>query len=101
MNIESVSSIVYGAIDELNEELPLDRQIRKDETTVILGSKRELDSLALVNLVVIIEEQFEKEKSIFLNLTADTNLLDENSNLTTLGALIKHIAEVVEHRMTP
>ena len=52
-----VLQLIFGAIDEVNQQLPPEGRLAKSETAVITGSGGTFDSLSLLNLIVSAEEQ--------------------------------------------
>ena len=53
---------IYVAIDEVNEQLPEDQNLEKSLETVLLGSSGKLESVNLVNFLVVTEENLIMEK---------------------------------------
>ncbi len=56
-NYEKLLSVVYEALDVVNQMLPIEKQVSKSEDLEIFGKDAALDSLAQVNLLVAIEEK--------------------------------------------
>lgn len=87
---------VYAAIDEANidrvaEEPPLE----KSPSTPIHGGDSGLDSLGLVNFVVAVEENVEREFGAQIMLADDRSLSREPSPLRSVGALTDYIEELL------
>ncbi|HEX4997625.1 MAG TPA: hypothetical protein VFY29_05340 [Terriglobia bacterium] len=71
-NLKEVSlEIVYGAIDELNEQLPFGQKLVKDTSTALLGEGGKLDSIGLVNLMALLEEKCEQRCGKSMSLFDD------------------------------
>ena len=51
---KKIIQAIFNAIDELNNELDLQNQLKKDDETILLGKNSHLDSLGFVNSIVII-----------------------------------------------
>ncbi|HEY3862875.1 MAG TPA: hypothetical protein VGO59_13405 [Verrucomicrobiae bacterium] len=66
---DKVRNVVDGAIDRLNELMPAGGEVSKDPATVLLGQDGLLDSMGFINLVVALEEGFEKEFGRQVNLS--------------------------------
>jgi len=54
---ESVSAAIFRAVDTLNETLAETQQPRKSRDTVLIDTKGSVDSMALVNLIVFVEDR--------------------------------------------
>lgn len=86
---------VYLAVDHVNAQLRDGSQIVKDQSTPLLDGEGGIDSLALVNLVVALEEIVfdETEKSITI---ADENVYSSpDSPFRTLGSLAAYLDKMI------
>jgi len=87
-------ALVYQAVDHVNAQMP-DAKIVKDPSTPLLDSEGGIDSLALVNLVVALEQAVydETEKSITI---ADESIYSSpDSPFRTLGSLAQHLDKML------
>lgn len=57
MDRERALTLIYGAIDAVNQQLPAARRLAKDPATVIVGPGGALDSLGIVTFALALEEQ--------------------------------------------
>lgn len=65
MNTQArVKNAVVRAVDELNQLLPRDRRLPPSDDTALLGPDGGLDSLGLVNLIVLMERTVAQEFDI-------------------------------------
>ena len=95
---ERIRNIVLEAIDELNEQLPSDRQLGNSNETALFGKSGAVDSFGLVNLLVAIEEKIDHEFGVSINI-ADLNMIAWDSNpFKSIGNLIDHVASILERR---
>jgi acyl carrier protein len=94
---EAVREAVFHAIDELNRQLPRERHLAKSDTTPLAGPDGHLDSLGVVNLIVLVEQQLETRAGITINLI-DTELLEGGAALSTVETLGAFIAAAVDER---
>jgi acyl carrier protein len=83
-----MKEIVFKAIDELNDEFKT--SLKKSEETKLLG---EIDSLALVNLIVIIENLILQHKGKRITIADDRAFSQKNSPFKTVGSLISYLNE--------
>jgi acyl carrier protein len=81
----AVSAAIFRAVDTLNETLAKTQQIRKSGDTVLIDSKGSLDSMALVNLIVFVEDEMAQAFGRQLDLTGGDPF--EEQDLKTLGSM--------------
>jgi hypothetical protein len=58
---EKVLELVYSACDTLNRDLPDEDKIVKSKETILHGDGASVDSLTIINLMLEVEAQVEKE----------------------------------------
>lgn len=56
-----VLDAIFEAVDEVNEQLPKEKRLEKIGNSVLFGESGKLDSLALVNLFIGIEQKIEEK----------------------------------------
>ena len=61
MKIDKIEKTIFKAVDEINNQLSNNQQLTKSAKTVLYGKNGQLDSLGLVNLLVIIEQNIEDD----------------------------------------
>ena len=83
---ERVETAVFRAIDTLNETLAPTQQIRKARDTVLVDTAGSLDSMAVVNLMVFIEDELAQSLGLELDLTG-TDAFGQQ-DLKTVGSVI-------------
>lgn len=83
--------VVFAALDELNELRPADDKLPKTLETALVGDLGRLDSLAFVNLIVILEQRLEKVVQMPLTLLDDEQLDLSGSHFNTVEDLIAHL----------
>jgi acyl carrier protein len=81
-----VQTAVFRAIDTLNETLAQTQQVAKVRDTVLVDSTGSLDSMAVVNLLVFIEDELAQISTLQLDLTGADAF--EQEDLKTLGSVI-------------
>ena len=95
---ERIRNIVLEAIDDLNEQLPSDRQVGNSNETALFGKFGAVDSFGLVNLLVAIEERVDHEFGISI-IIADLNMIAWDSNpFKSIGNLIDHVTSILGKR---
>jgi len=96
---ERITSVVYDAIDELNEQFAEENRLEKTFETALLGSTGRLDSVGFVNLIVLVEEKCQDEFGLSISLTDDLGTGDDNP-LKTVGSFIDYLCRVVEEEIS-
>ena len=61
MKEDQVGSVVDSSVEELNGQLGVKDQLKMDPDTLLYGEGGPLDSLTLLNLLVIVEGRLEEE----------------------------------------
>ena len=83
--------IIFASIDELNLELDDNEKISKSEDTSLFGSGDSLDSLALINLITIIEQKIEEETGDYVSLADERAMSLDESPFKTVTTLKNYI----------
>lgn len=83
--------IIEEAIDEVNIEQALSGQISKSADTPLLGSNSNLDSLALVRLLLEVERLVEEKTGKSVVVVDEAAFESEQSPFATVGTLLRHI----------
>jgi hypothetical protein len=83
--------IVYDAIDVVNRQLPASKRLPKSPDTVIVGAGGSLDSLGIVNFVILLEEKVGEAFGTTVQLL-DEQMLVEDSPFQSIGTLTHYIA---------
>jgi acyl carrier protein len=92
---KQIENIIFTALTSLNAERDEDKKIDLKEDTVLFGKGSNLDSLALVSVVVDIETVFNSDYNLELSLTNDRAMSREVSPFSTVGTLRDYIFELV------
>ena len=89
---KEIREIIISGLYQIKEEMKdsLESQIHDD--TVLIGPRGILDSLGLVNLIVLTEQKFEEEFERIITI-ADEQTLSQNDNpFRTVRSLVDHIS---------
>ncbi len=93
MHIENkLKDILFGVIDELNGELPPERQLKKSLDTVLLGREGKLDSMGLVRFIVATEQKVTEALEVPVSLMDEKAFFQDYSPFQTVGTLLEFIA---------
>lgn len=82
---------IYEAIDEVNQQFPVDQHLEKALQTSLLGGKSKLDSLGFVTLVVAIEQKVEENLGAVINITDEVVVSHNEDPFETVGTLWDYI----------
>jgi acyl carrier protein len=75
---EELINIIYQSLDEVNEQLPDERQIQKSSEAALVGQAGGLDSLGFVNFIALVEEKCTQKYGVALSLTEVLTSQDNN-----------------------
>ena len=90
---------IYKSLDEINENLNDAQKLIKDKNTVLFGKDGQLDSLGLVNLLVIIEQNIEDEFDVSITIADEKAMSQKYSPFRTLGSLVDYIEMLLEEKL--
>lgn len=85
--IESVRDMIEQGTRPLPEVI--------DEATSLVGRQAVLDSLALVTLIVDLEQRIEEEYDAILTLTDDRAMSQSSSPFRTVGSLTAYLEQLL------
>ena len=83
--------IIDEAIDEINADQDASGQIDKSSDTPLLSVSSNVDSLALVRLLIAVERLVEEKTGKSVVVVDESAFEAEQSPFTTVGALERHI----------
>lgn len=87
---EQLKKIVFETINQFNKSNENQFKIKVDLKTNLIGPNSEIDSVALISLLVSIEDNIKKKLKKNL-VIADEKVFGNIKKLKTIGALLKHI----------
>lgn len=90
---QAVEAAVYHAIDLLNETLAETQHVAKSPRTVLVDRGGRLDSMAVVNLMVFIEDALASELELEIDLIGAHPLAPQD--LKTVGTLIDALCRIL------
>jgi acyl carrier protein len=99
---ERVSEAIYKAVDAFNEQSGKNHQLKKQPATILFGKGGQLDSLALVTLIIEVEEKVADELGVPIVLADERALSQKNSPFLTLQTLTQYVRLLIdEHERRP
>ena len=90
--LDMITQVLFETIDEVNEQLPDHQRMFKSLDTAVFGESGRLDSLELVNFILLIEQRIEEKFDASVSLVDEHTLSQSESPFRTVGALAQHIA---------
>jgi len=88
---KTIENTIINAVKEINDRLPKEQQIFKTSKTVLFGKNGQLDSLGLVNLLIIIEQNIEDEFDVSVTIADEKAMSQKHSPFRTIGTLTDYI----------
>ena len=90
-----IEELILGALNDVNEEQPEDEQIEVGPTTPLFGPNAQIDSLALVSVIVDVETALNVDYDLPISLTDDRAMTREISPFDDVQTLKDYIVELV------
>lgn len=91
MNDRDVVRLIFETIDEMNDFLPPGGQLQKSMETHLLGRQGKLDSLALVNFIVMLEQNIADEFGAAVALADEKAFSRDSSPFRTVQTLTDYV----------
>jgi D-alanine--poly(phosphoribitol) ligase subunit 2 len=90
---QPVIDAVNSAVDDLNEILDAGERLGKSPDEALIGKDARLDSLGLVNLIVLVEEKIQEKFGVGITLVDERAMSQSKSPFRTLGSLAEFVEE--------
>ncbi len=87
MQKSDIESLVLEAMQELNFQQEADKQLEIALETPLFGRHSKLDSLGLVNLIVMVEEKIADQLNVPITLADERAMSQKNSPFRTAQTL--------------
>lgn len=94
--MSKITDIILSSIEEFNDSSDLDSPISNDLEVKLFGSSGQLDSIGLVNLIVIIEEQIDDELDINISIASEKAMSQKRSPFRSIAALSEFVELLVQ-----
>ncbi len=91
----ALQELVVSGLREVIEQSGRPMPDTLDETTGLIGKQAVLDSLALVTLIVDLEQRVEETFGVALTLADDRAMSQKSSPFRTVGALVAYLEELI------
>ena len=90
-----ILNIIYEQTKELNEDLTHKVPLEKSENAPLFGRGGVLDSIALVSLIVAVEQAIEDEFDTALTIADEKAMSQKSSPFKTIGSLATYIQKLI------
>jgi len=90
---EQIVEVIYQSIDEFNEMS--DAAVEKNVDTPLVGKGSTLDSLGIVNLIVIIEENINSSFELSITIADEKAMSQKRSPFLNVGTLADYIFTIL------
>ena len=97
-NRKTIENLIITSVKEINEQLPQAEQLGQSTKTVLFGKDGKLDSLGIVTLVVIIEQNIEDEFDVSITIADERAMSQKYSPFRTIGSLADYIEMLLKEK---
>ena len=91
----AVTEVIFKAIREYNEQVPAHRRIPEAPETILFGRQGSLDSLGLVNLILLVEEHLNNDYRVAITLADERAMSQERSPFRDVQSLAGYICSLL------
>jgi len=91
----ALQQLVVAGLREVIEQSERPMPATLDEATGLVGKHAVLDSLALVTLIVDLEQRVEEELGVALTLADDRAMSQRSSPFRTVGSLVAYLEALI------
>lgn len=95
---EKIIGLIFNVVDEINQQLPKNNQLKKSTDTILFGKSGVLDSLGLVNFIVSTEQKVEEEFGTTISLTDEKAMSQKNSPFKSIRTLADYIISMLKEK---
>ena len=95
---DSIKKSILSAIAELNEDWNIPSLENPGQDTVLLGEQSKIDSMGLVILIALVEENIKEKLGVDLVLADDRAFSRNNSPFRSVGTLEEYVLECLHKR---
>jgi acyl carrier protein len=99
VNRETILTVLFECIDELNQQLGKDQRIGKSADAVLVADGKGLDSLGFVNLIALVEEKCQERFGKALILTDSYTNDNRRDPFESVGTLAEYIELALQDRL--
>lgn len=90
--------ILLKTLRKLNQQLPAERHIKISPDTILFGNRGELDSLGLVTLIILVEEQIADELGVEVTIADEKAMSLKNSPFRSVNTLSDYVGQILRKK---
>lgn len=94
-DIAQITESLLRAVDEVNQGLPPNKRVPREQNAVLFGMHAEVDSLVLINLVIVAERNIESDFGRTITLADERALLEEKSPFRSISSMADYVAKLL------
>ena len=98
-NKERILDAIFSALEETNQQLPSGGQLKKSPDTILFGRSGMLDSMALVSLIVSVEENIAEKLGIAITIADERAVSQKSSPFQTVKTLTDYTELLVNEKL--
>jgi acyl carrier protein len=91
MDQANLTAVILSAVGEFNEGVTGDRRIQETPEAMLFGRGGNLDSLGLVNLILMVEEHIQTSYGVTLTLADERAMSQERSPFRSVSSLAEYL----------
>ena len=95
---EKLSKAIFRAVHDFNQNLSAEERLEESIDTALFGESGKLDSLGLVNLIVLIEQEIEDEYGVSITIADERAISRKKSPFKTIRRLADYISLLLEEQ---
>ena len=96
---ERITHAVFEAMDDINRMRAKNQRLEPSLDAALMGPSSPLDSLALVNLIVAIEERVEEAFGVSISIADERARSQPDSPFASVRTLVGYIDSLLEGRV--
>ena len=95
MEINDIQTLIFESMKMLNEQFPDEKQLELKSDTILFGKGAKLDSLGLVNLIVLVEENTLDKLGKAITLADERAMSQKSSPFRTVQSLSEYMMKLL------
>lgn len=95
---EQIQTLVFDTLDEVNPQLPAEMRLARKTGEILFGRDGKLDSLALVTLIVAVEEKINTELGATISLADERAMSRQRSPFRTVESLVAYVQQLLDEQ---
>lgn len=95
---DKILKIIISAVKEINEERDAKVSIEQGSEAPLFGKDGGFDSLALVSLIVAVEQEIEDELGLNISLADEKAVSQAKSPFKTIGSLAQYAKHLINEQ---